>query len=189
MFFLPYDWSGETRYPFERRVMRTLLRGRVFSGIQQSDLRSGHFLWEVSAISATFLRNVSAFRGGHMYGRRGFHMNQLQQLQQIIHASLSSLSLLQSASSAQPDADWLDLDYQSAQDALADLVTAKNALEMLKSVQPEMYDRAWNTLEYTFGTISIEHGDKAKAHAGRARSSVSQLSQLAETVEEIIQSL
>lgn len=116
-------------------------------------------------------------------------MSQLQQLQQIIHASLSSLSLLQNASIAQPDADWLELDYQSAQNALTDLATAKNALEMLKPVQPEMYDRTWNTLEYTFGTISIEHGDKAKAHAGRARSSVSQLSQLAETVESVVQKL
>jgi len=116
-------------------------------------------------------------------------MSQLHQLKQIVQASHSSLALLRSALSAQPDGDWLDLDFQTAQDALADLATAKNALEMLKPAQPEMYDRTWNTLEYTFGTISIEHGDKAKAHAGRARSSVSQLSRLVETVEEIIQSI
>lgn len=116
-------------------------------------------------------------------------MSQLHQLQQIIHASHSSLTLLQNAMSVQPDADWLDLDYDLAQAALADLTTAKNALELLKSAHPEMYDRTWNTLEYTLGTISIEHGDKARAHAGRARSSVSQLSRLAETAEKIMQSL
>lgn len=116
-------------------------------------------------------------------------MSQLHQLQQIVHATHSSLTLLQSALSARPDGDWLELDYQSAQDALTDLATAKTALEALKPAQPEMYDRTWNTLEYTFGTISIEHGDKAKAHAGRARSSVSQLSRLTETVEEIIRSI
>lgn len=116
-------------------------------------------------------------------------MCHLDQLQQILHAAHSSLALLQSALSAKPDDDWLELDYQSAQDALADLTVAKNALELLKPAYPAMYDRTWNTLEYAFGTISIEHGDKAKSHAGRARSSVSQMSWLAESLEEIIKSI
>lgn len=111
-------------------------------------------------------------------------MAKFSQVKQIVQASQKAATLLQAALEASPDAEWLALDYEYAKEAYQGLNLAKSNLEIFASELPDTKNRLWNILEYTLGTICVEPNDKARSHAGRSRSSVSQLNRVQSIIDE-----
>lgn len=112
-------------------------------------------------------------------------MSKFRQVKQIIHASHKAATLLQVALEASPDAEWLPLDYESAKEAYHELNLAKSNLDVFASELPETKDRLWNILEYSHATICLEPNGTARSHAGRSRSSVSQLNRVRHIIEDM----
>lgn len=112
-------------------------------------------------------------------------MAKFSEVKLIVRASLKASTLLQAALEASPEKEWLELDYQAAWDAYQDLGLAKASLDIFAAECPELRNRLWNILEYSHASICIEPSGKAQAHAGRSRSSVSQLNRVQKIIDDL----
>ena len=112
-------------------------------------------------------------------------MAKFRESKQIVGASLKASTLLQAALEASPGAEWLDLDYELAKEAYQGLGLAKSNLDIFASERPELRNRLWNILEYSHASICLEPSGKARSHAGRSRSSVSQLNRVQKIIDDL----
>lgn len=106
-------------------------------------------------------------------------------VKQIIRVAQKASTLLHAALEACPDAEWLELDFLTARDAYEDLALSKSNLEIFAPECSETRNRLWNILEYSHASICLEPNGKAKAHAGRSRSSVNQLNRVQKIIDDL----
>lgn len=112
-------------------------------------------------------------------------MARFSEVKQIVRAALKASTLLHAALEACPDAEWLELDFQAAREAYEELALAKSNLDIFASECPELKNRLWNILEYSHASICLEPNGKALSHAGRSRSSVSQLNKVQKIIDDL----
>jgi hypothetical protein len=112
-------------------------------------------------------------------------MSKFSAVKQIIKASNKAATLLQAALETSPDAEWLTLNHEAAKEAYEDLGLAKSNLEIFAVEVPELKNRLWNILEYSHASICLEPNGEARSHAGRSRSSVSQLNRVEKIIDDL----